>query len=208
MKYLDAKKYLKVGMKIKILASKCCPGAVGNVDRIESIESNGDPRGEKNWGGVHVPGTNYPESEEIEILTEADGVTPWKNPDWSPEIYYYTNFVDKDWSIHETVKCANDFLSNYYTNFYDLPSKSTESKSERKSFMRKLSELAASIRRTFSADQKALWRTGRIDDCGKLSAQGQSEVLADMAEAYFKEHIEEFVSRANEELEIAEEEKE
>ena len=72
--------------------------------------------------------------------------------------------------------------------------------------MRKLSELAASIRRTFSADQKALWRTGRIDDYGKLSEQGRLEALNDLADEYFAKNQADYVARANEQLEIAKEE--
>lgn len=78
----------------------------------------------------------------------------------------------------------------------------------KKTLMRKLSELSATIRRTFSPDQKALWRTGRIDDAGKPTQQAIQEALQELALAYIKEHQADFVAAAKEELEIEEQEKE
>lgn len=80
--------------------------------------------------------------------------------------------------------------------------------STKKTLMRKLSELSATIRRTFSPDQKALWRTGRIDDAGKPTQQAIQEALQELALAYIKEHQADFIAAAKEELEIEEQEKE
>ncbi len=81
-------------------------------------------------------------------------------------------------------------------------------KPERKMFMRKLSELAATIRRAFNQDQKALWQVGYIDDCGKPTEKARIEAHQIMATEYFENHLADFVANAKEELEVVEEEKE
>ncbi|MFA6476638.1 MAG: hypothetical protein WCV68_04550, partial [Candidatus Paceibacterota bacterium] len=105
--------------------------------------------------------------------------------------------------------CANCNLVGYHFYLTNLvASTSSGYKPERKTIMRRLSELAATVRRAFSQEQKALWQVGYIDDCGKPSSKAKQEALDLVAEAYFKEHLADFWANANEELEIAGKEKE
>ena len=103
MKYLDAKPYLKEGMKIKIIKSRCCPEITGDTLIVEEVyESCVDTN-----DGVHSPGEYYPEDEEIEILTNPDG---------------------SKWCIHnstgygECMGCAQDLAK-----VFNVPRSATES---------------------------------------------------------------------------------
>ena len=118
--------------------------------------------------------------------------------------YGYTSELEPvvdDTSLIERV--YNSMLSDMQNAILQQTNQPTK-----KTLMRKLSELSATIRRTFSPDQKALWRTGRIDDAGKPTQQAIQEALQELALAYIKEHQADFVSAAKEELEIEEQEKE
>lgn len=74
--------------------------------------------------------------------------------------------------------------------------------------MKKLSELEQSVRRVFDADQKALWRTNRIDRCGKWSEEAIREGNRDMVIAHLDANRKEYIDRANEEITLVKEEKE
>lgn len=74
MKYSECKEYLKEGMKCRLLVcDDSCQGEVQLFKRITEAGNIGFDH--------HLELVNLGSNElELEILTEADGVTPWKDP--------------------------------------------------------------------------------------------------------------------------------
>jgi hypothetical protein len=77
-------------------------------------------------------------------------------------------------------------------------------KKEPNIMIRKLTELTQKLRRLWDEDQKALWKTNRIDDCGKWI--NDDEANDDMLDKYRDDNKAEYVARAKEEISLAKEE--
>lgn len=152
--------------------------------------------------GLHQ---RYPECSIVVVDGGVNGYTAYNDRfNINGYDYGYTSELEPvvdDTSLIERV--YNSMLSDMQNAILQQTNQPTK-----KTLMRKLSELSATIRRAFSPDQKALWRTGRIDDAGKPTQQAIQEALQELALAYIKEHQADFVAAAKEELEIEEQEKE
>jgi hypothetical protein len=75
MRYEEAKPFLKEGMKVKIISGACCYNTEGktgiwNEQNNRLVELEGVGYGWCSLGPAAI----------IDILTESDGVTPWKDP--------------------------------------------------------------------------------------------------------------------------------
>lgn len=88
---------------------------------------------------------------------------------------------------------------------------STETKSsqstKKATLMQKLSSLPQAIRRAFDKDQKALYRAGYIDQNGKWTYKAGDEAIADLREKHLNDNRAEFVTRAEEMIDLEKEEK-
>lgn len=83
----------------------------------------------------------------------------------------------------------------------------TPSSKKGKSMLQKLSSLAQSVRRAFSADQKALYQAGYINEDGKWTAKAKQEAQEELVDKFLEDNKAEFVDRAKEIIALAKEEK-
>lgn len=77
MKYIEAKEFLKEGMRVKTIIVAhhiSCKKHEGMTERLFKNSSGESFR--VTGGGSH----EFEKGDELEILTEADGITPWKDP--------------------------------------------------------------------------------------------------------------------------------
>lgn len=85
MKYSEAKKYLKVGMMVRIIkyggTDYQSENRIKMRDEVVKLIGNDNEGWFYFYSQINRGSIFTDDSEELEILTEADGTTPWVNPE-------------------------------------------------------------------------------------------------------------------------------
>ena len=171
-------KKFKVGDRVKYTSGRHGWGEFNPRDKIGTIFEFSGLGYRVDWGSGKKNSYYAEDLEKIDEPAESVTVYPW---------YYYPS------------KSMSELLQEI--KYYSGPSPRKEL------FMQKLSNLPQAIRRAFDKDQKALYRAGYIDQHGKWTPKAKDEADDEIQEKFLNENKAEFVSRAEEAIALAKEEK-